>query len=236
MKARLLQSPLHHKKRYHMIKPLFKFGTYLLSLLAISSSLFASCNSYDGFMEEDTSCCFCQPLVEIKTGYFIFSDSKMRKIYDRGGLDLQLCTSYPLWYLGGQWILNAYGAIEYFHKSGTSINGHQHTSLWSIPVNIGLKPVYAINDHMQFYFAIGPRYLFIHQHNRSSYVYKNQSRNSLGLFINTGFNYILWNRIVIDLFGEYSYAKMHFHGKSNVYTRNIQIGGITFGGGLGYGF
>jgi opacity protein-like surface antigen len=176
-------------------------------------------------------------MFEVKVGYFFFSDSKMRKIYDPGGLDLQLCTSYPVWNLTRRWTLNGYGAVEYIYASGKSINGDQKTSLWSVPINIGLKPIYAINANVDYYFAVGPRYFYLHQHNFSSYVYKNRSKNGLGFFVNTGFNYRLSDRLVIDIFGEYSYAKVHFHeNESNVYTRNIQVGGFTFGGGLGYSF
>jgi len=208
-----------------MIRSLFKLRILFLFLLAISSST------------EATPCCFSQPLLEVKTGYFFFTDSKMRKIYDKDGLDIQLCASYPLWSLTNRWILNAYGAVEYFHRSGKSLNGHQKTSLWSIPANIGLKPTYAITSNTQYYFAIGPRYFYLHQHNKSSYVYKSNSRNGLGFFVNTGFNYFLYDHFVFDIFGEYSYAKLHFHGrKPRAYTRNIQIGGFTFGGGLGYKF
>lgn len=161
----------------------------------------------------------------------------MRKIYDSGGLDIQLCASYPLWNLTDRWTLNAYGALEYFHRTGKSINGHQKTSLWSTPINIGLKPVYTINANAQSYFAIGPRFFYVHQHNHSPYVPKNNSKSGLGFFANTGFNYVLCNHFLIDIFGEYSYAKTHFHGgKSNVYTRDIQMGGFTFGGGLGREF
>jgi opacity protein-like surface antigen len=206
-----------------MINPLFK--TFFLFLLAISSTISA--------IQEPCS----ELMLETKMGYFFFSNSKMRKIYDRSGLDIQLCASYPLRNLTSRWTLNAYGALEYFHRSGKSINGHQKTSLWSVPINIGLKPVYAINANMQYYFAIGPRYFYIHQHNDSSYVDKNKSGNGLGFFVNTGFNYALCDHFVIDIFGEYSYANMHFHaGKSRVYTRNIQVGGFTFGCGLGYPF
>ena len=161
----------------------------------------------------------------------------MRKIYDRGGLDIQLCASYPIWHLANRWTLNVYGAAEYFYRSGTSINGHQKTSLWSVPINVGLKPAYAICTNLQYYFAIGPRYFYVHQHNHSSYVYKNKSRNGIGFFVNTGFDYILYDHFLIDVFGEYSYATAHFHsGKSTVYTKNMQIGGFTFGVGLGYAF
>lgn len=198
-----------------------------LSLLAMSLTVSAA----------PESCCFSQPLFEVKTGYFFFSNAKMRKVYNRNGLDIQLCASYPLWNLTNRCTLNGYGAVEYFYRSGNSVNEHQKTSLWSLPVNIGLKPVYVVHANMQCYFAIGPRYFYLHQHNKSSYVYKNKSRNGLGFFVNTGFNYLLCDHFVIDIFGEYSYAKTHFHGgTSRVYTRSIQIGGFTFGGGLGYGF
>lgn len=162
----------------------------------------------------------------------------MRDVYDKGGWDIQLCGSYPLWNLSSRWTLNAYGAVEYFYLSGKSLNEHQKTSLWSVPINVGLKPVYRINANLHSYFAIGPRYLYLQQHNRSSYVDKNISKNGVGFFVNTGFNYALSDRLVIDFFGEYSYAKLHFHGNedSRVYTRNIHVGGFAFGGGLGYSF
>lgn len=216
----------------------FKFKVFFWSLLAISSTLSATQEYSSELKQEIIPCCFSQPLVEFKMGYFFFSNSKMRKIYDRGGLDIQLCASYLLlWNPTSRWALNAYSAVEYFYRSGKSINGHQKTSLWSIPINIGLKPVYEINASMQYYFALGPRYFYIHQHNCSSYVYKNRSKNGLGFFVNTGFNYFLCDHLAIDIFGEYSYAKAHFHGgKSRVYTRNIEITGFTFGGGIGYEF
>lgn len=220
-----------------MIKPSFKLHTFFLSLLALISALSTIQGSCSECMEETISCNFSRPLIEVKTGYFFFSNSKLRKTYDRGGWDVQLCASYPLWKLTNKWTLHAYGAIEYFQRSGRSINGHQKTSVWSIPLNIGLRAIYAIRTHMHYYCAIGPRYFYIHQHNHSSYVYKNRSKNGLGFFVNTGFKYVLCNHWVIDIFGEYSYSKMRFHGgRSRVYMRNIQTGGFTVGGGLGYKF
>lgn len=203
-----------------------KFKALFLFLLAISSAISEAQESCDTLAK-----------VELKTGYFFFSDSKMQKIYDRGGFDVQLCVSSPLLYLTNKWILNGYGAVEYFQRSGHSTNGHQKTSIWSTPVNIGLQPVYVINADTQYYFAIGPRYLYLHQHNDSSYVDRTNSRNSWGFFVNTGFNYVLCDHFVIDIFGEYTYAKAHFHSrKSNVYTKSVQVGGFTFGVGTGYEF
>lgn len=185
----------------------------------------------------DCSDFFADSLVEIKTGYFFFTDSTMRNIYDKGGFDLQLCASCPLQDLSTRWSLNAYGAFEYFECSGHSLNDHQKTSVWAIPFNFGLQPVYAFNAKLNYYVTIGPRYFYIHQHNDTSYLYKNKSRNGLGFFVNTGLKYALRDHLVIDIFGEYSYAKTHFHNKrAAVYTTNFQIGGLTFGGGVGYQF
>lgn len=161
----------------------------------------------------------------------------MRKIYDKGGLDIQLGATYPLCDLGCRWTLNAYGAIEYLQKSGKSLGGEQSTSLYAVPFNLGLKPVFSIDDNTQYYVAIGPRFFYLRQHNRSQYVYENKSRSNVGLFVNTGFTYALSHYVWVDIFGEYSYAKLHFHSRRDtVYTRDIQVGGFTFGGGFGYAF
>src|SRR6201998_4169062 len=98
-----------HLKGHKMINHPFKILFW--SLLAIS----ASCNEC---VQELPPCSFSRPLLEVKAGYFFFSNSKIRKIYDKGGLDIQLCASYPFWNLTSRWALNAYGAVEYLQRSG----------------------------------------------------------------------------------------------------------------------
>lgn len=208
---------------------LFRLKALIRSLLILSWAVSAG-QGYCGLVSQGT-------VLEAKAGYFVFADSTMRKVYDKGGPDIQLCASYPLWKLSRRWILDAYGAVEYFHLSGKAINGGQKSSLWSVPVNIGLKPVLTINKNMHYYFAMGPRYFYIHQHNCCPYTYKSNSRNGLGLFVNTGLEYVLNNHFLFDIFGEYSYAETHFRSRnSRVYTKKTQIGGFTLGGGLGYAF
>lgn len=176
-------------------------------------------------------------LFEVKAGYFTFSDATMREIYDKDGWDIQCCISYPLIKLTSKWNLDAYAAVEYFYRSGNSLNGDEGTSISSIPLNIGLKAVYSIQNNTRYYLGIGPRYAHFNQHNDSIYVIQNDSGNAFGFFINTGFTHHLSKRVVLDIFGEYSYIKMHFHeGEPNIYTRATQLGGFTFGGGLGYEF
>lgn len=170
--------------------------------------------------------------VEAKAGYFFFSDSKMRKIYDKGGLDVQLSGSCPIW----KWI-QIYGSVEYFKRHGHSLNAHQRTSIWGIPLSLGLKPVIKICPQVRYYFTLGPRYFFVYQHNQSFQVDKHAHSSGLGGFVNMGFNFFPIRNLFLDIFGEYSYKRMHFHSsKSNVYSNAFQIGGFTFGGGIGYAF
>lgn len=171
-------------------------------------------------------------LLEFKAGYFFFTDHKMRKVFDQGGLDLQLCGSTPLW----RW-LQIYASVEYLEKSGRSIHNHKKTHLWEIPISLGLEAVAKISKKFQYYFTIGPRYIFVHVHNRWHFVDKTVNENGWGGFANTGFHYFPNKHLVFDIFGEYSYARMHFHPhKKHVFGESRQVGGLVFGGGIGYVF
>jgi len=211
-------------------KPFF----FALAILLGLPNTQSSCSELDQTMHPPY---FSQQLLEIKMGYLFFSNSPMRRVYDKGGLDVQLCGAYPIWQITNRWSLNAYSAIEYCYLSGQSISNHQKTFLWSVPFSLGLKAAYAILPDIQYYATIGPRYFYIHQHNNSPYVDKNQSSNELGFFINTGFNCLVSDHFIIDIFGEYSCAKAHIESKkSDVYPTNAQIGAFIVGGGLGYKF
>lgn len=173
------------------------------------------------------------PLVEVKAGYFFFSDSCMRNVYRDGGFEIQASGSYPLWC----W-LSIYGSIGYLKVHGKSLHGCECTSLWQVPFDIGLKPIFALGDHVQYYFSFGPRYFHLHQHNNSTFVNKNKERGGLGFFVNTGFNFIPCEHFFIGLFGEYAYEKKSFcSSMPNVFGRkHVQVGGFTFGASLGYAF
>jgi hypothetical protein len=172
------------------------------------------------------------PLLELKAGYFFFSDSKMKKVYKQGGYDFQLCGSTPLW----KW-LQIYASAEFLEKEGKSLNDSQSTRIWEIPLSLGLEAVAKINKQTHYYFMIGPRYFFVHVHNRSHFVDKTLNENGLGGFLGTGFHFFPCEHFLIDLFGEYSYCRLHFHShKENVHARSVQVGGFVFGGGLGYAF
>jgi hypothetical protein len=186
--------------------------------------------------EQESACqapCRTQhPLIEAKLGYFFFVDSTMNSVYDLGGLDVQLSGSYPVYKL-----LHVYGSVEYVRKSGYSTGGHQKTSLWEVPLSLGLRPVFPLTDDIQAYFTIGPRYFFVHIDNESSFVPNTMNENGCGGFVNLGILFMPHPHCAIDLFGEYSYAKLSFSSSLPGTTgQTAQVGGLTFGGGLGYAF
>lgn len=170
--------------------------------------------------------------LEAKVGYFFFSNSKMRKVFDQGGIDIQLSGFYPL----DSW-LQIYGSVEYLERSGRSLGYHQKTKIWETPLSLGLKITTPVCENIQGYFTLGPRYFFVCVHNNSSFVSKRMKKNGCGGFANIGFNYNLCNNLLIDFFGEYSYGRLHFHSsKKNSYGQTMQVGGFTFGAGLSYLF
>ncbi len=174
----------------------------------------------------------CKPLVEAKAGYFFFTDSTLKKVYKDGGLDLQLSESYPIW----DW-LHIYGSVEYATRHGHSLGQHQKTTFQQVPLSLGLKPVFSVSHRVDYYFTLGPRYSFAWARNSSSFVDHRVSGNGIGLFANTGFLYKFENHFTFNLFGEYSYVPINFHAsKQNVMAHRKNVGGWTFGGGLGWSF
>ncbi len=183
------------------------------------------------FSQEIQALC-CKPSVELKTGYFFFADEKMRSVYNDGGLDLQLSSSFPIW----KW-LQIYTSIEYLQKQGHALSTHQKTNIWQVPVTVGLKACMKMTPTTSYYLTLAPRYFYMHVQNSSCFVDKNLHKNGVGAFVGTGFTITACTHFLIEIFGEYSYQKAHFHSaKTNVYSRNIQVGGLVFGAGLGYAF
>jgi len=171
--------------------------------------------------------------LEIKPSYFFFAASVMRDIYDHGGFEIQGSASGSLCNY-----LALYGSIGYRTAQGHALNSCEKTRLTIIPVDIGFKPIFNVGQHCYSFFAIGPRYFHFHQHNNSPYVDCTINGNGIGLFVNTGFNALLANHLLLGIFGEYSYEKKGICPKKPLVFSNgsVQIGGFAFGASVGYAF
>jgi len=97
--------------------------------------------------------------------------------------------------------------------------------------------VFTLASFVQYYFSLGPRYFYVHQYNNSSFVNQSIGKSGIGLFVNTGFNFYVLERMLIDIFGEYAYEPTHISSSEpNVFGGNVQVSTFAFGLGLGYKF
>lgn len=168
--------------------------------------------------------------VEAKFGYFNFNDSTMKQIYNKGGVDLQLAGSHCIYPS-----LHVYAAGGYQKKNGKSLEGEEKTSLYLFPLSLGLQPVFSLTSQIDYYVTLGPRYIFARAHPDSSYVPRVIHAQGIGGFTNMGFLFELEEHVRLDVFVEYDYTKLHFSSNmSGVQSQRVQVGGLTFGIGLGY--
>jgi hypothetical protein len=170
---------------------------------------------------------------EIKPSYFFFTSSPLKDIYNKGGFEIQGSVSVPVWYC-----FDIYGSIGYRETWGHALNTCEKTSLTVIPIDIGIKPLFKLNECTHGYFAFGPRYFHLHQHNRSPYVDGVINGNGIGFFVNAGFNALVRDCLLLGIFGEYSYEKKKICPKlSRVYSNGkVQLGGLAFGVSIGRAF
>lgn len=173
------------------------------------------------------------PWLEIKPTYFLFSGSSMKDIYNKGGFGIQGCASIPLWDF-----LDFYGSVGYRHAKGHALNTGEKTSITVVPIDIGLKPILKFYERFYYFFAIGPRCFYFHQHNDSSYVDSKIKNSGIGFFVNTGVNVLFRDGLLVGIFGEYSYENKKIHqSMPNVFSNgSSQISGFAFGISLGYAF
>lgn len=171
--------------------------------------------------------------LEVKPGYFFFSSSPLKNIYKKGGFSLQASASIPMCHY-----LDLYTSVGYRRTTGKSLGAGEKTQLSVVPIDIGLKPIVNVYKYLYYFFACGPRYFYINQHNKSSYVDCRVHGSGLGLFVNTGFTVLLVDHLLLGLFGEYAYEKKKNCPKAfRTYSNGrIQTSGAVFGISLGYAF
>lgn len=171
-----------------------------------------------------------KPYIDAKAGYFFFSSSDMSDVYDHGGIDVQISGAYPL-----VPFLRIYGSAEYLRKSGHSTVSHDSTTFWAVPFSLGLQPTIGFGSVVSWYATLGPRYFLTRVSSDTSYIPKHIHSNGFGAFVNTGLLFTFCRHLALDIFGEYSYARLPYQ-ISSTQRQTSQVGGFTIGGGLGYVF
>lgn len=173
------------------------------------------------------------PWLELKPSYFLFYGSTAHGIYHKGGFEVQGSASFPLTNC-----LDVYTSIGFRQANGYALNSEEKTKLKVVPIDLGLKPIFNFRECFYYFFAMGPRYFYFHQHNDSPYVPQKVNGGGIGFFINTGINALLTENCFVGAFIEYSFEKARVSPNvPNVYSNgSLQIGGFAFGATLGYGF
>lgn len=88
---------------------------------------------------------------------------------------------------------------------------HEKTLLLAVPLSLGLRSVFPVGCHVEYYLSMRPRYFFVHAHSDSDVFLRNMQANGCGGFANTGLMVIFVKHLTLDFFGEYSYKRLHFH-------------------------
>lgn len=171
-----------------------------------------------------------RPIIEARFSYFIPNSSLLRHVYG-SGIDYQIEATVPFWKGINAWI-----AADYFHKDGHSLGDHQKTWLQIVPLTLGVKYIYNICD-FSVYGGLGMRYFFVHTRNHSDFVDPSITRSGMGGVAEVGGMYCLWDHWVFDVFGNWSYKRLHNHtSRTNVSTHGLNVGGWNIGVGVGYKF
>lgn len=170
--------------------------------------------------------------IEFRFGYYRPSDNVLRDVYGEG-LDSQVSVSVRSW--KGLYTM---AAGNYFRKSGHSLGGNERTRIEIWSASAGLKYLFALPLDYSFYLGAGPRYFFVYSENDSTTVDRNVDGNNIGFFANTGFLYHFNCHVFLDAYFEYSWGQISFSSSTpNVIPRkNVQVGGISAGGGIGFVF
>lgn len=127
--------------------------------------------------------------------------------------------------------------ISYFEEKGHSTCRKKHTEIISHSLSIGIKRYYSFRECCKPYFGVGIGAGYVKFYDRAFYVDKNISKWGPLIIAKSGVQCDLGCRFFIDLFADYSYNPINGGKcKKGIKTRDVNIGGLKFGLGIGYHF
>ena len=183
----------------------------LLSLMLLGSTVFA--NEY---------------LLEGKISYYYPTDHTTREIMGGGAL-YGLEASFQAYRWLYPWI-----SLSIFPKKGHSIDEHNKTDIYFIPVGIGLKAIATWSGTYRPYAGIGILPTYLHTHDHSTVVYSRHKWGIGGLF--KAGCLIELNSIFLDLFADYTLLSIDFSNTDRTIGRKAVLDGFSAGGSIGYRF
>lgn len=173
-------------------------------------------------------------LLEFKAAYFQPTGSLFRHIYGGSALFGPEVT----FKLKNQWY--GFASVDYLTKNGKSLGLRTSTHVNLLPLGIGLKYLWCMNDYSQFYAGLGFQPVYVMLENCSPYVAKNQNKWGFGGIAKIGAFVDLPHHFFLDFFVDYSFVKVPFKNSvvpaGYVQPHKANVSGAIFGAGVGYRF
>lgn len=221
---------------------------FLFALLLQSRAV--QSEEYVNFDEEYcTQCCATcgWGSLAIKAAAIFPTASNVRNIYGdtlaqftlEGNLKLwESCSGdFYMWVDGSYIYSNGESYIEE-EKPETGYDSH-HTRLSLVPITLGFKYQYHINDCFDVYLGAGPSYSFLHLQDASKYVHRKTSKNCFGAIVKSGCVYNFCDGFYLEGFLNYAFQRFNIRGPKNnphVERHNVDLSNVQLGLGLGWKF
>lgn len=186
------------------------------------------------------SCSLSGTMIEIRGAAFFPASHRFRHIYGNVQSDAEIEAStewncsYDVW-TNFSWLSkkNRNRPIAYGYSGSYETESGRLKSRIKLPnVSAGFKytfPLPCMASNFKLYAGLGIILGRVYLDNRTHFMHEKTSKVAFGGVIKTGFNYFITRRVFLDFFADYIYQPVHFH-------RNINVGGLKVGGGLGMKF
>lgn len=170
-------------------------------------------------------------LIEGKGAYFLPTNNLFKKIYSGNGI-------YGAEVTGKLWC-NWYGftSADFFRAEGKSIGLCNRTNIDLVNLAVGLKYLMPF-CYGDFYLGLGALPVYLKTQDCSPFVVKKHTKWGCGGIVKAGVYIDLACNIFLDLFVNYSFAKLKFKCCPSACTllHSAKVDGAWFGAALGYRF
>lgn len=179
--------------------------------------------------------------IELREAAYFPASHRFRDVYGNVGsqTEIEVSTkwncSYDVW-VNFSWFSkkNRNKPIAYGYSEGSDYSAGSLKSRIRLPnVGTGLKytfPVRCLCSKFDLYAGLGIILGRVYLHNRTDFMHEKTSKVAVGGIIKTGLDYCITECVFVDLFADYIYQPVKFH------HRNVNIGALKIGGGLGVKF
>jgi len=167
-------------------------------------------------------------LLEGKISYYYQTDSTTRKIMGNGvlyGLESSF-QAYCGWY---PWL-----SVSILPNSGHSIGERNNTTMYLVPIGVGLKYLYEFGCYSTIYVGAGALPAYLYTHDRAP-VKRVRTKWDIGGIFKAGY-LVDMNCFFLDIFLEYLLLTMNFSDTDKTAGRDADLSGLSAGGGIGYRF